>query len=163
MIYILTDDIETGKSQALLSWAIGREAVYGVLSPRNNLDQRYFLDMSTSVPFRMEANGEDEDIILVGRYKFLQSAFDKANDIIKNSAENTGSGFILIDEIGKLELRSEGLHVSALIAFRKAMHHQELHVIVIVRTSLINEVIEKYKIINPKLITRDQLSSLFIE
>jgi nucleoside-triphosphatase THEP1 len=163
MIYILTDKIETGKSKALLIWTEGRADVFGILSPRNNLNQRYFLNVGTGEAFKMEASDENEDIILVGRYNFLQSAFDKANDIIKNSAENTRSGFILIDEIGKLELRSEGLHESASIAITTSMHQKDLHTVLIVRTSLIDAVIKKYKIINPKLITRDQLSSSFIE
>lgn len=159
MIYILSDNIETGKSKALLQWTKGRSAIFGVLSPRNIFNERYFLDVSTGEPFKMEANAEDKDIISVGRYTFLKSAFKKANIIVKNAIENNSSGFVLIDELGKLELRSIGLHDSASLAIIIAMHHQELHVILIVRASLIDAIIKKYKIINPVFISREQLSS----
>ncbi len=163
MIYILSDDIGTGKSKALLKWTKGQADVFGVLSPRNDLNERYFLDVSTGAPFKMEANDEDVDIILVGRYKFLHSAFKRANIIIKNAIEHNTSGFVIIDEIGKLEMRSEGLHESASKAIITAMQHQKLHVVLIVRRSLIDAIIEKYEIINPYFISREQLSSSYIE
>lgn len=163
MIYILTDAIETGKSSALLQWTQGRTAIFGVLSPKNDFKERYFLDVHTGASFKMEANAEDKDVILVGRYTFLQSAFKKANSIIKNAVEHTTSGFIIIDEIGKLEMRSEGLHESASAAITIAMHHEKLHVILIVRTSLIDGTIEKYKIMNPNFITREQLLASNLE
>lgn len=160
MIYILTGAIETGKSKALLKWLKGRKDVSGILSPRNTHNKRYFLNVNTLETFKMQANAIDEAIISVGRYHFFNSAFVKANTIIKQSVKNNNFGFIIIDEIGKLELRSEGLHESATLAIQKGMQHKRLHVILVVRTSLLNDVLQKYAIENPQIINPEQLSEL---
>ena len=146
MIYILTGDIETGKSKALLQWAHGRSDVHGILSPRNENNERYFLNINTKKSFRMLANSEDEDPISIGRYHFLKSAFEKANAIIKKSVEKNQSGYIVIDELGKLEVNSEGLYESAKLAINKALNHPNFHSILVVRTALLSGIVKKYKI-----------------
>lgn len=158
MIYVLSDDIETGKSNALLQWVEGRTDVHGVLSPRNSQMERYFLDVRTQESIAMQAAPEDDHIISVGRYHFLESSFDKANTIIEKATKNIGAGFVLIDELGKLELRSEGLHTSAKKAIDKAMHHKTLNVLLVIRTTLLNAILKKYDIDNPEFITVTQLS-----
>lgn len=164
MIFILTGNIETGKSNALMHWIEGRTNVFGVLSPRNKENKRYFLDVSTKETFVMEANPKDEEnIISVGRYHFLKSAFKKANAIITNAVNKNESGFILIDELGKLEMRSEGLYESARLAIEKTMHNTNLHVILVVRKGLLDMIIKKYSIANAKTISNEQLTEAHID
>lgn len=135
MIYILSGDIKTGKSTALMKWIKGRSDVYGVLSPRDLKNHRYFLNIKTHEAFAMETTSEDKDSIIVGPYHFLKTAFKKANSIIETAVRQQTSGFIIIDELGKLELRTEGLYKSAVLAINRTKDDVHLHTILVVRTS----------------------------
>ncbi len=162
MIYVLSDDIESGKSHALMKWLEGRTDVHGVLSPRNDQMERYFLDVKTRESFAMQGDADHDAVISVGRYTFLKAAFDKANSIIEKATKDNDTGFVLIDELGKLELRSEGLHESAVMAIDKAMHHKALHVLLVIRTTLLNVLLRKYTIENAEFLSIEQLSESYI-
>lgn len=146
MIYILTGDIKTGKTTALLKWINGRTDVFGVLSPKHKDSKRYFLNIKTQETFEMQTSSENEDSITVGHYHFFKSAFKTANNIINNAFEKQTLGFIIIDELGKLELRSEGLHQSAVLAIQKTKQHAKLHTIFVVRTTLLEAISKRYDI-----------------
>ena len=157
MIYILTGEIESGKSSALLRWLDGRNYVYGILSPRKNDGERYFLNVNTREEFRMEAGPGEDNTIEVGRYRFLDSAFSRANQILGTVAGKVGKGYIIIDEVGKLELRSEGLDGSVRTVLEHVGINKDLDVIIVVRMSLLKEILEYYSIENYHIISKDLL------
>lgn len=104
-IYLLTGPIGSGKTSALLEWAGKRKDVHGILTPVMN-GQRVFMDIYSGEQFNMEA-GEDESLFLqVGRYRFSRNGFDKAEKIIKAAVNEPG--WLVIDEIGPLELKGLG-------------------------------------------------------
>ncbi|SDS08008.1 NTPase [Formosa sp. Hel1_31_208] len=160
MIYILTGDINTGKSTALMKWIKGRPDVFGVLSPRDDKNHRYFLNVKTHEAFAMETTSKDEDSIIVGPYHFLKTAFKKANSIIEEAAKQQTSGFIIIDELGKLELKTEGLHKSAVSAINRTKYEAQLHTILVVRTPLIETILKHYNITNSQRLLIEELSSV---
>ncbi len=160
MIYILTDNIGIGKTTALLKWINGRTDVFGVLSPRHDDNKRYFLDIKTQEQFKMQTCSDNEDCIVVGPYRFLKSAFKKANSIIKSALEQQTSGFIIVDELGKLELRSEGLHQSAVLTIQKTKHQAKLHTIFVVRTTLLEAILKRYDINKSKYLRIEELSDI---
>ncbi len=53
----------------------------------------------------MEASGEEETLV-VGRFVFSKKGFDKAIEIIRDAINK--DGWLVIDEIGPLELKGEG-------------------------------------------------------
>ena len=53
----------------------------------------------------MEASDAEESIV-VGRFSFSKTGFEKAVAVIRNNRNN--DGWLVIDEIGPLELRGEG-------------------------------------------------------
>ena len=159
MIYILSGDIETGKSKALFDWIQNRTNVFGILSPNDEFNRRYFLDVATKEKFPMQADADDDDIISVGRYHFFRSAFEKANEILLNTLEVAKSGHIIVDELGKLELRSEGLHDSAKKVLEEVKNNKELHAILVIRTSLLNEIVSKYSLEVDTYFTTSDLNS----
>jgi nucleoside-triphosphatase THEP1 len=148
MIYIFSGLIETGKSSTLLNWIDSRTDAYGVLTPRNKQGNRYILNVKTKNKSPFQAKPSDAETISVGRYHFFKSAFETANSIIKNATNEEENGFIVIDELGKLELRSEGLHPSAQLVINKTRSHKTLHSILVIRHSLLNDIKNKYKITN---------------
>lgn len=158
MIYILSDKIETGKSSTLLKWTQGRNDIFGILTPRGENNIRYILDLATKECFEMQTDLETADAILVGRYRFLKTAFEKVNGIIKKALKNNKSGYIIIDELGKLELHSRGFHESASLAITTTINSNDLHLILIIRNTLLLEIVKKYNITNYQYIAIEKLN-----
>lgn len=157
MIYILSGNIETGKTTSLLKWTEGRNDVLGILTPENEDGVRCLLDVNTKEFFEMQTDSETADVI-VGRYRFLKTAFETGNNIIKTALKNNKSGYIIIDELGKLELQSEGFHESASLAITETINNTNLHLILIIRTTLLLKVIEKYDITDYQSIMIEDLN-----
>ncbi len=67
MIYILTGDIRTGKTSALLDWCKNRNDVDGVLCPDDDKGKRYFLNIKSKDCFRSNresrSNSENNQLI----------------------------------------------------------------------------------------------------
>ena len=74
------------------------------------------------------------------------AAFEKANSIIKSALKNNKSGYIIIDELGKLELESNGLHESVSLAITETENSSDLHLILIIRTTLLEKAVAKYNL-----------------
>lgn len=72
---------------------------------------RHFYDFATQNTYRVEADEQhgNDEIIQVGRFMFLAEAFQKANQALKAASDET-QGWVVIDEVGKLELQNSGLH-----------------------------------------------------
>ena len=158
MIYIVSGAIGAGKSYSLMEWSKDRTDVCGVLTLRMDGEIRYFYDLKCREQFEMETSSTAEDVIAVGRYHFSKTAFKRANHIIEKSLENNTTGYLIIDELGKLEMRSEGLHKSAELAIERTMHDKMFHLILVVRTSLLTEITKKYNIHSYEGIDKAQLS-----
>ena len=62
MIYIFTGEINSGKTNSLLKWSKEKPYIFGILTPKNEKRERYFLDLNSGITFKMEAN--EFDVIL---------------------------------------------------------------------------------------------------
>ena len=160
MIYILTGAIRSGKTTALLSWSKNRKDVDGLLCPDDANGKRYFLKLKNKTIFKLEAEAETEAIVAIGSFKFLKSAFNEANDYLNLEASKTEPKYLIIDEIGKLELKNEGVHVSteALISQFKSIGNT--HLILVVRDYLLDAVLEHYDITECSILTTSDLENL---
>ncbi|MEO5788954.1 MAG: nucleoside-triphosphatase [Gelidibacter sp.] len=158
MIYILSDHIETGKTNALLKWSEGRKDTFGILTPRDENNYRYILDVHTTDSFKMQTDLATADTISVGRYHFLKSAFKTGNSILKKALKNNKSRYIIIDELGKLELQSDGFHEATTLAIKTTINSNALNLILIIRTSLLSQIIKKYHITDYQFITIKDLN-----
>lgn len=106
-IYILTGPIQTGKTTSLLNWAAKRNDVYGILTPIIK-GKRVFMNAHTKEQFLMEATEEENETLVVGRFTFSKANFQKAIQIIRNGISK--NEWLIIDEIGPLELSGQGFH-----------------------------------------------------
>jgi nucleoside-triphosphatase THEP1 len=163
MIYILSGPIRSGKTTALSRWVNEKKDIDGILSPDNDFGQRYFLEIKSLQRFDFEAKfHSDEETICIGRFHFLKSAFNRANTYLINALNFKNTKFIVVDEVGKLELKGEGLHDSVC---QLISHHQfirDSHLLLVIRDSLLDSVIHYYNITQYNLITKESLSeSLF--
>lgn len=146
MIYILTGPIRSGKTTALEVWAKDQKGLGGFLSPdRANRRKILLLSSNETIPFECDLN-MDVDAIPVGKFNFLKSSFDTASartllDI------HAGKALIVIDEIGKLELRNQGF--SALlkqVLLMQSNHHFDLYLVI--RDTLLKQILAQFSIHN---------------
>ena len=147
-IYLLTGDIRTGKTTALQQWAVTQKEVYGIVSPLIG-NERFFMNVDTKEVYKMEAEANEAAFLVVGRYVFSKLSFKFAMDTIRKAMYHT-RGWLLIDECGPLELKTEGLYDA--IKEVLALSHTELKIVMVVRQFILNEVIDFFgldsKVIN---------------
>jgi nucleoside-triphosphatase THEP1 len=105
-IYILSGPVKTGKSTRLLVWALKKENAKGIITPISG-KKRVFFDIGTQEVFHMEAQEGEKNTLTTGKYIFSKDSFDKAEKIIETGA-STDAQWIVIDEIGPMELKGEG-------------------------------------------------------
>lgn len=140
-VFILSGPIQSGKTTRLIKWCEGRNDVTGILTP--DVDgKRFFFDIETKNLFLMEAREDEGNILSIGKYKFSKSAFERASQILLN-AINKNSGWIIIDEVGPLELKGEGFSE---VIKKLFLIPSELNIILVVRENLFDTVLQYFNI-----------------
>jgi nucleoside-triphosphatase THEP1 len=160
MIYILTGDIRTGKTTVLLNWAKKRNDVDGLLCPDNENGKRYFLKVKSQKEIELEVELESEETITIGPFHFLKPAFKEANDYLLEANKRRDFKYLIIDEIGKLELKDEGLHNVAKVLIPDFMFNDTRHLVLVVRESLLDAVLKHYAISEYSILKKEDLSKL---
>ena len=161
MIYILTGPIRTGKTSALLTWCNNRDDVDGVLCPDDENGKRYFLNIKSNEKHLLEAEEDaihENDITSVGRFHFFKKSFDLANEYLVGLKDEVSFSYLIIDELGKLELQNQGLHFSAKKLIQCYMLHKHQHLILVVRESLIDAILKHYEILKFQLLKKEDLT-----
>lgn len=140
-IFILSGPIQSGKTSRLFKWCEGRNDVAGILTP--DVDgKRFFFDIETKNLFLMEAGENEENILSIGKYKFSKSAFELASQILSH-AINKNSGWIIVDEVGPLELKGEGFSE---VIKKLFLIPSDLNIILVVRENLFDTVLQYFNI-----------------
>ncbi len=137
-VFILTAPIQSGKTTSLLQWSENRADIFGILTPLVN-GKRIFLDATTKEQWPMEAAG-NEEAVAVGRFLFSKKGFEKAVAVV---AEGIGKeGWLVIDEIGPLELKGEGFDA----VLQEAISKHNYKLLIVVREGLAEQVTKRYGI-----------------
>jgi nucleoside-triphosphatase len=152
-IFILTGDIRSGKTTALEKWS-ERKSVRGILTPILE-GVRVVYDITAANYFPLEANADDENIISVGRYHFLQEAFNRMNALLSNQSGSQHE-WLLVDEVGPLEMERKGLYDSVVYLLENA----QPKLILVVRESLLEGVKEYFSLKQIKVIHIEDLATL---
>ena len=139
-IYILSGAIKTGKTTKLLEFSLKHQDVYGILSPVSE-GIRFFMDVHTKEEFPMESKPGSVSVFRVGKFSFDPGSFIKATAIIRE-ALNHKYGWLLIDEIGPLELNAEGFYeiVKEIINGRSS-----LKILFVIRDYVLHQAIDFFK------------------
>jgi nucleoside-triphosphatase THEP1 len=140
MVFILTAPIQSGKTTSLINWSSARNDIHGILTPVV-AGKRVFMNTNTKEQFPMEATG-DEEALVVGRFAFSKKEFEKAIQIIRDAI--TKEGWLIIDEIGPLELKGDGFCdvLKEVLMLRKGK------ILLIVREGMAEQVIKYFNIHN---------------
>ncbi len=159
-IIIFSKPIHSGKTTALMHWCKTQQSCSGILMP--DVDRiRKMYDVRNQSYFDAECKSPlstEEKLIDIGKYHFYQSSFDKANQIIEE-AILLKPEFIVIDEVGMLEINQKGFHTSV----KKLMDISDTNsfdttIILAVRDVFMAEVVAYFKI--PNYRTVDSLTEL---
>ncbi|MEJ5350567.1 MAG: nucleoside-triphosphatase [Melioribacteraceae bacterium] len=141
-IYIITGLSKSGKTTSLMSWTSSQKNIDGILQPVIE-EKRFFYHISSRTLFQLESE-DDVNSIKVGRYKFRLEAFNWANEKLINCI-GKNLEWIVVDEIGFLELNGEGLHSSVKKLLSSTLNEK---LIFVVRESLLQQVLDYYQIDN---------------
>lgn len=152
-VLIFSRPIHSGKTSALLEWCAKQPkgAVAGVVAP--DVDgRRCFRDLASAEEWpvqllidseRAEAARSEHGMLTVGRYFFSGSAFRRASDLLIAAAA-AGPAWLVVDEIGKLELVEQGFAnaLQTILASEK----QPANLLLAVREGLVDEVIAVFSL-----------------
>ena len=164
MIFILTGPVRSGKTTSLQDWSANNENIDGVLCPENDEGHRFLIKMKTNEILPLEVKNttlvKQDELIGVGPFQFLKIAFKQANEYLIQASNIQNYKYLIIDELGKLELRNMGLHTAANKVIQRHMFDINHHLILVVRSSLVESMIAHYKISKYSEIDKDGLDSL---
>jgi nucleoside-triphosphatase len=142
-VVLLNGAKQTGKTTSLVIWSQGRTDVSGILTPAID-GKRFFMNAKTREVFPMEAVQGESQVMIVGKYAFSKKGFDRAVEIIKEGIKQ--DGWLVIDEIGPMELRGEGFDQVLQEVLEERAGKQST--LLVVREGLAEDVKRKYKIEN---------------
>lgn len=141
-LIILCDEIRTGKTTAINDALQSLRPCMGFLCPDIG-GVRKLVDLSNMNihEFQIQKPIYSNDI-KVGRFAFLGSTFKLAQKIL-NDVPSDFEGHVIVDEIGRLELKDSGLEpaLSGFLARRKQLKSS---LILVIRDYLLEDAIEKY-------------------
>lgn len=110
---VLTGLVHTGKTTALQRLIEKRPNNFvGIIAPIIK-GRRYLLNVSTGEQKCLEVTSNDSDAIFVGNYVFSRKVFTWGRDCLLGQKSDLRDKWLIIDEIGKLELQGEGLSPTA--------------------------------------------------
>lgn len=95
------------------------------------------MDIASGVTFEMEAKEIEKNTLTVGKYIFSKVAFNRAKIILMH-APLSEDGWLVIDEIGPLELKGEGFSetLKSILQFLG----RKIKILLVVRDTLSEEV-----------------------
>ena len=135
--------VHTGKTTKLTQRvALAPEQYCGLLAPVDEEGSRYLHDVVSSEQRRLTCSSEAADAIPVGPYHFHEEVFAWGRSLLRTHAEQYPKRTLIIDELGKLELRDAGLAPACWQVLRKRKEAGKKSLIV-VRDSLVAAVEER--------------------
>jgi nucleoside-triphosphatase THEP1 len=137
--------------------------VNGLLSPDDPSGKRFFLSIKNGHSFKFEADdGTEASTITIGSFRFLEAAFQRAHTEILKASEEVDFRYTVIDEVGKLELKTKGLHKAVSQVIPMYHSNRKRHLILVVRDSLLQEVLGFYEITSFQIIDKNTISERLV-
>lgn len=155
--FIFTAPVKAGKTTSLMEWAKEKPELGGFLAPDIEA-LRYLFTLGDRQMHDFQLGDDElhetpaEDIVNIHKFNFSASAFAKARRILLEDLYK-GYEWIIIDEVGKLELKGEGLEpaVSQAVAEIKS-GRAKVKLMMVVRDELVARVMERYRLWNCQII-----------
>ena len=141
-IYVLTGPVGSGKTTSLERWCQKQKSADGILAPviegKRNLK---FIRINEIKGLESSAGNNG---IKIGRYIFDEKVFEEARNYLEGAFQNNPE-WLIIDEIGPLELEGNGLEPAAgkIIKQIKSTH---TNIILVIREGLLDKVFKHYNL-----------------
>lgn len=152
-VYILSAPVQSGKTTAVYRWAKEQKSVGGFLTPDvDGLRYTYLPYTKKWLAFETKNANENQPIVNVGKFRFFQTAFDTMEKTLIDDLRK-GLDWVVLDELGKLEIRGIGLAevATTALAFVTA-GETESKLLLIVREELLDSVVEHFSIVHYHLV-----------
>ncbi|MEI9809241.1 MAG: nucleoside-triphosphatase [Bacteroidota bacterium] len=118
-----------------------RNDVFGILTPVVD-GRRMFMNVQARQLFDMEAEAGEREVLSVGKFVFSKKKFDKAIQIIRDAIHR--EGWLVIDEIGPMELRGEGF--CGVLKEVLASGNEKQKILLVIREGLVDKTKEFFQI-----------------
>ena len=142
-IHVLTGPVHTGKTTRLMQWASSQKNIDGIFQPI--IDEKRFIYNIASRTLKMlesSSNSTDEKVIKIGNYRFSKDVFLWAQNALLNSLDKNLE-WLIIDEIGPLELEGKGLEPAVSIILSEDEKY-EGNILCVVRDPMLEKFVEHY-------------------
>ena len=133
---------ETEKGE-LQNWLAGRTDVAGVLQTEE-LGKRYFRDVRTGNQIELTAGPKEKKTFNRGAEKLSAMAYETVADWLTEAPENPEIKWLVIDGIGHLELRKEGLHLLMENMVLGAL--PGVNVVLVIADEVVEKVLKRYQL-----------------
>lgn len=155
-VIILTGAIQTGKT-TLLQQFCKQYHCAGILSPVIN-NKRMFYNIANPIFFDMEASG-NENTLAIGKYLFTAAAFERAGEILSAAADKNDIAFLVVDEIGPLEIKQQkGLYNY----FKKILSSPRHYTLIaVIRQGLVEEALHHFNIKQAQVLNIAEMKAHF--
>ena len=170
-IVVLTGPVRSGKTTRLAAWVRARaaagESVAGILAPAND-DERSLCSIATGECRVLTAGPgvPDDRLVEIGPHRLDGAVFDWARGVIGAAGgadAAAGGGWLVVDEVGPLELRGSGLEPAVGTAVRAAAGAgASARLLLVVRERLVERVLHHYGLATSaiRVVTPDELTAL---
>lgn len=153
MIYIVTGEVRTGKSTHVYEWLKNRKDVGGFVSLDDGpLRFLYNAVSREKIDFQTAKNNEG-DVLNIGKFSFHKSSFNKASEWAMDHNNDPQIKYLVIDELGKLEIKDEGFN--KLIKY--LLGNSEKDLIIIIRDYLYEKALTYYNITEHISLNKNEL------
>ena len=144
-IILFSREIRSGKTSEIQRFVKGEFNVGGILMP-DIKGLRQILDIRTGQQRQIQVEELKPNSIQIGKFYFDPIYFNWANECISHEL-NLIPDLLIIDEVGKLELKDLGLHTSVSKAIETYnITDSSKQLLLVVRDSLLNEVVEYFNL-----------------
>jgi nucleoside-triphosphatase THEP1 len=147
-ITIFSAPVHSGKTTALQQWCTMQKDISGILMPDINGSRKIF-DIGTGDIFDLECSdpgNSNAALVNIGRFFFYEDVFQKANNMLLNMLK-PGPGWLVIDEVGKLELAEKGFYPAVKKITETYQNDKRYgNLLLVVRDSLCEEVIRFFSL-----------------
>lgn len=139
-----------------MQWIKKHRDCAGILSPIINKkrhmysilsDESRCLEIDNLHSPEYPGNEDFKNIITIGKYNFSTEVFGWAREHLLHAAESKKK-WLIIDEIGPLELKDQGLEPAISQVFQNYKLSKNNRILLVVRENLVSYVISHYKIEN---------------
>ena len=158
MIYLLSEEIQSGKTTSLQLCTENRYDIGGFLSPdKNGIRCLMNLSSKEEIPFEIDLTSYDGSIEIIGKFAIAQSAFQTGENWIKEHLIAPQIKFIVIDEVGPLELNGKGF-ANALRYATKNLGDK--HLIIVLRKAMHDKIVEAFELQEASILSKNGIDKL---